>query len=73
MQVVFSGLENPINILNEMQCTISWILSYVIYFKAGFNKKMWTFAWSEEQIEPRFISMNITVQTTFKMNTGYLF
>lgn len=47
--------------------------SYIIYFKAGFNKKIWKSACSEEQIEPSLISMNITVQTTIKMNTGYLF
>jgi len=38
--------------------------SYIIYFKAGFNKKTSKFAWSKEQIEPSFISINITVQTT---------
>lgn len=47
--------------------------SYIIYFKVDFSKKIWKFAWSEEQIEPSFISITITVQTRAKMNTGYLF
>lgn len=45
---------------------------YIIYFKVDFSQKIWTFAWSEEQIQPSFISITITVQTTVKVNTGYL-
>lgn len=44
--------------------------SYIIYFKAAFNKKIWKSTWSEES---SLISINITVQTTIKMDTGYLF
>lgn len=45
-------------------------LTLCIYFKVVFNK---TVSLHKEQIEPSLISVNITVQTTIKMNTGYLF
>lgn len=37
------------------------------------NNEIWKFVWRERQIEPRFISMNIAVQTIITVNTGYLF
>lgn len=44
--------------------------SYIIYLKSGFSKKIWNFACNKEQIDPSFISMNIPVQPTIKVNTG---